>query len=106
MSTGLDGERSRRIKIDLAASCPKSQRRCLQRSPTRKRLRCRGGAPITPWVDSVASRRGRARGRRGELLAEHVHLHLTDASAEEGRVLLDHLVTELVAAVTARWPRP
>jgi creatinine amidohydrolase len=30
----------------------------------------------------------------------------TGASAEEGRALLDHLVTELAAAVTARWPGP
>jgi len=28
------------------------------------------------------------------------------ASAEEGRDLLDHLVEDLVAAVTARWPTP
>jgi creatinine amidohydrolase len=30
----------------------------------------------------------------------------TGASAEEGRVLLDRLVTELAAAVAARWPGP
>jgi creatinine amidohydrolase len=30
----------------------------------------------------------------------------TGASAEEGRVLLDGLVTELAAAITARWPGP
>jgi creatinine amidohydrolase len=30
----------------------------------------------------------------------------TGASAEEGRVLLDRLVTELASAVTARWPGP
>jgi creatinine amidohydrolase len=30
----------------------------------------------------------------------------TGASAEEGRELLDHLVTELAAAVVARWPGP
>jgi creatinine amidohydrolase len=30
----------------------------------------------------------------------------TGASALEGRVLLDRLVTELAAAVTARWPSP
>ena len=28
----------------------------------------------------------------------------TDASAEEGRVLLDHFVDALAASVTARWP--